>query len=105
MRTLIIILSILISILISTAVHANDHNTSYSNISELKSWDDRVDIYFKNGQEHVCSGGHKARYLLDSSKNNHLTFLLSAFMSGKSVQLAYSCINGGYPWVDGVRLK
>lgn len=81
------------------------NTSSYQKISELKSWDKHIDIYFENRELHQCEGTHKTRFLSNPSKSNHLTLLLSAFMSGKTVMLAYNCSSDGFPWVTGVRVK
>ena len=50
------------------------------------------------------SGGQKTRFLLDTNQDHLYRLLLSAFLSGKNVRLAYSC-RSGYPWIDGIRMR
>ncbi len=103
MKTIAIILLVIVTL----PAQAYDYNTSnYLTISELKSWDGHIDVQFSNGEQHQCSATtNKNRFMSDPSKDYHLSLLLSAFMSGKSVQVAYSCDANGHAWVDGVRVK
>ena len=85
---------------------AYDFNTTnFVKIPDLKSWSTHIDIYFEDKQEHQCNGGLKTRFLADPENKNQVSFLLAAFMAGKTVSLAYTCGTDNYPWVDGIRLN
>ena len=43
--------------------------------------------------------------MINPEDSNHVSFILSAFMAGKSVSLAYSCGTNGYPWIEGIRIR
>lgn len=80
------------------------NSEGYTKISVIKAWDSTLDIYFEDGQEHLCEGSLKTRFLVDSSKPHHVSFSLAAFMAGKPVSLSYSCNENGHPWVAGIRV-
>ena len=91
---------------IAGLAYAYDHNTtSYVRVSELKAWDHHIDVYFENNQEHRCSGGLKTRFLLEPDDDAKYRLLHSAFLAGKSVQLAYNCKADNFPWIVGVRVR
>ena len=93
-------------LLVVASFYVNAINTTgYVAISEIKSWSAHIDVYLSDSQEHQCNGGHKTRFLTDSTEANHVSFLLSAFMAGKGVRLSYSCNENGYPQITGVRVR
>jgi hypothetical protein len=81
------------------AAQATD--TTYEPITQLKAWPTKVYVY--HTEEHACGGGDTTRYHLAPDQNNHISFLLTAFLSGKTVSLAYTCVDS-YPEIYGVRL-
>lgn len=99
------LLVILVTIVPTAALAAHVNTAGYVAVSELKAWDDHIDIYFEDGQQHTCSGDQKGRFLLDPSREAHYRLLLSAFLSGRPVSLRYNCEADNYPWVTGVRVR
>ncbi len=83
-----------------------DYNTSgYFKMSEVKSWDGHIDVYFENGEQHKCPHSDKVRFIADPLKDYHVSLLYAAYFSGKTVQLAYSCDANNAPLIDGVRVR
>lgn len=80
------------------------NSQGYVKIKGIKAWENTIDVYFIDDQEHQCDGSLKTRFLVDPKKTHHTSFILAAFMASKPVSLAYSCNNNGHPWVEGVRV-
>lgn len=100
-----LIAPLLVATAILFPVAAVAENTIYLPLSELKAFDTHIDVHFINGEEHLCPGDLKTRFLVKPEQKVHIAFLLSALMSGKLVSLAYTCGTDGYPWINGVRTK
>ncbi len=77
----------------------------YVVIQQIKVWSGTIDIYLEDDQEHQCPGSLKTRYLVDVTKNQHVSFALASFMAGKTISLSYSCNENGHPWVEGIRVR
>tara|TARA_B100001059_G_C17830875_1_gene584637 strand:- start:1882 stop:2187 length:306 start_codon:yes stop_codon:yes gene_type:complete len=93
------------SAIFSNSVFAID-SIGYVKIREVKAWDTTIDVYFEDNQKHTCSNkSHKTRYKADSRKEHHVSFLLSAFVSGKLVSISYECQPDGHPMISGIRVK
>lgn len=99
------IAQLLVAACILYSTVAIGENTLYLKISELKAFDTHIDVYFENGEQHLCLGDLKTRFLVKPEQKVHISFLLSAFAAGKLVSLGYDCGTDGYPWVYGVRTK
>ena len=98
------------TIFLSSAIFSNSvfaiNSIGYVKIREVKAWDTTIDVYFEDNQKHTCSNeSHKTRYLADSRKEHHVSFLLSAFVSGKLVSISYECQPDGHPMISGIRVK
>ncbi|CAH7080132.1 conserved exported hypothetical protein [Vibrio chagasii] len=98
------------AIFLSSTIFSNSvlaiNSIGYVKIREIKAWDTTIDVYFEDNQKHTCSDeSHKTRYLADSRKEHHVSFLLSAFVSGKLVSVSYQCQPDGYPMISGIRVK
>ena len=98
------------AIFLSSTIFSNSvlaiNSIGYVKIREIKAWDTTIDVYFEDNQKHTCSDeSHKTRYLADSRKEHHVSFLLSAFVSGKLVSISYQCQPDGYPMISGIRVK
>lgn len=91
------------AILLLVSGVTNAINSNYANITEIKSWDTKNDIYLSIG--HDCGGTDVSRYNLAKEDNQKYALLLSAFISGMYVNLAYNCGTDGYPIIVGVRAR
>ena len=78
---------ILGTLLFSTSALAIN-TSSYVEINVVKAWDKTIDVYFVNQEEHQCEGSSKTRFLIDATKNHHVSFILTAFAANKKVQFA-----------------
>ncbi len=95
----------LIFVLFSNFAIALD-TVGYVKLKEVKAWDSTIDVYFEDAQHHQCpSESHKTRFLADSRKSHHVSFLLTAFASGKFVSLSYKCQENGHPMIVGIRVR
>ncbi|MDV5168331.1 hypothetical protein [Photobacterium rosenbergii] len=95
----------LAALMFTTSVSAIN-TEGYVTIKEVKSWDTTIDVYLSDGQDHKCSDtNYKTRFVADSVKSHHVSFLLTAFSAGKSVSLAYNCDENGYPKIAGIRMR
>lgn len=94
----------IVLLMLSSSALAIDTN-GYVKIKEIKAWASQIDVYLDDLQEHQCSDTvHKTRFKADPTKTHYVSFLLMAFAAGKEVKLAYSCDEGGYPIIAGVRV-
>ena len=81
------------------------NTNGYEQIKEVKAWSTKIDVYLQSNQEHQCPGSLKTRFRADVEKEQHVSFLLAAFMAGKTVSLSYGCDSEGYPIISGVRVR
>ena len=81
------------------------YDTSYVEIKELKSWQNKYDIYLTKDHECGESASDRSRYELDSARENDFALLILAFAGNMKVNLRYSCGSTGYPRIAGVRVR
>lgn len=81
----------------------NAENSGYASITEIKSWDTKHDIYLS--VSHNCGGPGTTHYHLPKDDNQKYALLLSSFVTGMVVNLAYTCQADGYPLITGVRAR
>ena len=98
MKIIFIFLALLLSSGSSFAV-----DTGYVDITEIKSWTTKNDIYLT--LSHECGGTDVNRYHLSKDDNQQYSLLLSAFTAGIAVSLSYLCQPDGYPSISGVRAR
>ena len=89
-------------LLVNSAFAIN--SLGYVKIKEVKAWNTTIDVYLADDQEHQCTGSQKTRFLGESAKPHHVSFILTAFSSGKAVSLSYLCNNNGHPVINGIRM-
>jgi len=79
-------------------------NTGYVNITEIKSWGDRIDVLLT--EAHNCTGPDTKRYSLFTNSNRRYDYalLLSAFNADRLVNLKFHCVEG-YPEITGIRVR
>lgn len=106
MKTLLI-LTFILACFSSNHVLATTHNTTdWVELSEIRGWENVIDVYFTNNQVHRCGSSHSTRFLLAVDKEHLVSILLLAYAAQKKVMLRYTCENNGAnPMIDGIRLK
>ena len=102
---------------LSTLAFSAELGTGYHQISEIKSMEinDQIEthIKFKGGVENSCptDNAWPTTFIIRNSdaKQQHVSFLLTAFTAQKLVHVSYSCDTGlhgnKYAFVHKVRLK
>ena len=93
-----------ILLLLSPVTSFSADTAGYVQIGDLKAFSTYLSIYLIDGQTHTCGGSPNSRFQSDAGNNHYTSFLLSAFATGKGVNLKYSC-SGSTALINGIRLN
>ncbi|WP_086929354.1 hypothetical protein [Agarilytica rhodophyticola] len=71
---------------------ANEHDTLGNfEIKDINIWDDRIDVYLVDGQQHKCLGELKTRFLISPDKQVYLSAMPMVFAVSQKINFAYNC--------------
>ena len=87
------------------SVNVNAENTNgYVKMSDLKAFPTTLSIYLEDDQTHSCSASPSPIFESETANSQFTSFLLSAFVAGKGVNLSFNC-DGTRAVISGVRLR